>query len=264
MTTVPATDLCLPIDTSYCQTEWDAFEPEVQARATAYAQMTYSMLTGYRLGGCPVTVRPCRESCVPPTYLDYPVRGGSGVSGRGPFTMGGRWFNAVCGCGVSGCSCTRTCDLRLPGEVATVDEVSLDGIIVDPTLYRLDGPNLLVSLGECWPLCQNMAAEVDEEGSFTVTYTPGPAADGLDAFAIGLLACEYGKATQGQRCRLPAGVTSVARQGVTLDLATSPFPGGLTGIPEVDSRIKWWNPHGLVTPSTVWSPDLRSPRRPRP
>jgi len=261
--TVTASDLCLPVDTTCCEADWATLDPVVQDRATGYAQATFSMLTGYRVGGCAVSVRPCRQSCVPPTYLDYPLASRSVAGGMTPFTMGGRWFNAVCGCGQQGCSCTQVCDLRLPGEVATVDEVRLDGVVVDPALYRLDGINTLTSLGECWPLCQNMLAADDEPGAFVVTYTPGPTPDGLDAFAIGLLACEYSKACRGLKCRLPSGVTTVTRQGVTLNLDTGAFPGGYTGIAEVDARIRWWNPYGLKTPSTVWSPDLPNPRRPR-
>jgi hypothetical protein len=52
----------------------------------------------------------------------------------------------------------------------------------------------------------------------------------------------------------------VARQGVAYDIVSGSFPGGFTGIREVDAFIGLWNPRGLVSDSRVWSPDLSRPR----
>jgi hypothetical protein len=254
------TDLCVPVDVSCCQTAWDGYDDAVKDRAVALAQQTFVMLTGFRVGGCPATIRPCRKSCVPPTWREYPVDGFMGRTGGGPYPRGGQWFNAACGCGAADCSCSTTCELTLPGEASAIEEVRIDGQPLDPTLYRLDYGNVLVALGgTCWPLCQNMTAGPDDDGSFVVTYARGPALDGLDAFAVGLLACEFAKACQGQDCRLPAGVRQISRQGVTMDLpgGTEAFTEGLTGIREVDVRIMFWNPHALTVPSQVYSPDVK-------
>ena len=35
--------------------------PEVQDRAPGLASATLRRLTGYRVGGCPITVRPCMQ-----------------------------------------------------------------------------------------------------------------------------------------------------------------------------------------------------------
>jgi len=51
-------------------------------------------------------------------------------------------------------------------------------------------------------------------------------------------------------------VTSIARQGVTMTFGTEMFPGGRTGIREIDAYLFSINPHGLKMPPMVWSPDV--------
>jgi hypothetical protein len=64
----------------------------------------------------------------------------------------------------------------------------------------------------------------------------------------------------GQKCALPAGVTSITRQGVTMDILPGAFPGNRTGIREVDVYVQRWNPNALKAPTTVWSPDFHHTR----
>lgn len=260
---------CWPIDHSCCQATWDKAEGEDGAytdaqktRADLLAAMTMRMLTGYRVGGCPVTVRPCRAGCGGSTWAAYPV-GASGPPGVGvyPVYSSGTWLNIGCGCAADGCSCTKVCEVRLSGEVGSVDEVLLDGTVLDPSAYRLDNGNLLTRVdGDCWPLCQDLAAPDTAEGTWSVTYTPGAVVDPLGEFAAGLLACEYVKACAGEDCALPPTVTQIVRQGMTMSLTPGTFSNGLTGIREVDAYILRINPHLLKAPSAVWSPDLNRPR----
>src|SRR5262245_6047742 len=251
----------IPPDVTCCPT-WDDYAPEVQEQASALAAETFWMLTGYRVGGCPVTIRPCRAGCGGArTWATFQVRspgGGqfAGVPG-GPHVVAGEWVNIGCGCTGQGCGCTSVCEVILPGEASAVTLVLLDGEEVDPDDYRLDPPNRLVATGDqCWPLCQDMAADNDAVGAFAVTYQPGPAWGVADMAAVGRLACEYAKGCTGQPCALPANVTAVSRQGVSLTLSPGAFPNGNTGIREVDDRVARWNPHRLKVPSTVWSPDM--------
>lgn len=260
---LPVPTWCIPADTSCC--DWDEADPgysdEERALAVALAESTFVMLTGYRVGACPVAIRPCLKRCGQmPTWASYPLRGDGAT---GPYIEGGRWFN---GCGCTGdCSCTTLCEVILPGEAHGVTEVMLDGVAIDPDGYVLHYPNRLVRTdGDCWPSCQDLTAAPDEVGSFVVTYRPGPAPNALDSLAVGRLACEYAKACRGGKCALPSGAVTIARQGVTVTLADKDgglFPGGLTGIREVDHRIRFWNPHALKSPSLVWSPDAPRSRR---
>ena len=267
-------DFCWPINHS-CDPNWDAltdpdspagednppvYTDEAKAIADALAGQTLRYLTGYRVGGCPVTVRPCREACIDPTWRTFPVAwDGTGGAPWFPVNWAGSWLNVGCGC-AGGCGCTTVSEVVLAGPVGAIAAVKVDGVVVDPSLYQVQQGNRLVSLGAPWPLCQDLTKPDTEEGTWSVSYTAGAAVDGLGAWVAGILASEYVKACSGQECRLPAGVTTVVRDGVTLDLGPGSFPGNRTGIREVDDWVARWNPNGLRAPSQVFSLDLHRPR----
>lgn len=262
--TVPVESGCSwPIDEG-CLTGWADLDPAVQARAVALASATMRRLTGYRVGGCPVTVRPCKRGCVDllvtPSYYDM-LRMGYGVSFWPHPDREGLWVNS-CGCRTD-CGCDALCEIELPPPVGRVDQVLLDGSALDAGLdYRVDG-NRLVWVDdrhECgWPTCQDMSKGDDEVGTFAVTYLNSYPVDTMGAYAAGVLAGEFAAACTGGKCRLPPGVTSIARQGVSMEIVTGLFETGITGIREVDAYIGLWNPQH-VRPTTVWSPDVRTPR----
>jgi hypothetical protein len=263
MTTTPTpvdAGCAWPIDEG-CLTGWDSLDSDVQDRSIAFASATLRRLTGYRVGGCPVTVRPCKLGCVDlyvtPSYYDMLAMGG-GVSFWPHITGDGMWVNS-CGCRTD-CACEALCEIALPAPVGAVESVKVDGSEV--TDYRIDG-NRLVWTGDTacpWPACQDMTAPDTEPDTFSVTYLNAYPVDTIGAYAAGVLANEFAKACGGGKCRLPASVTSIVRQGVALDIATGAFPGGVTGIREVDSFIALWNPDAIRQSASVWSPDIRSPR----
>lgn len=265
----PFPDQCWPVDWACCAAPATGMsspcghDEETKVRAEALAGQTLRSLTGYRVGGCPITVRPCREGCGPIawTFDSY------GASFQPGITIDGTWVNTPCGC-TTDCSCTALCEVRLPGPVGYIESVRIDGTVIPETWYRVDNGNTLVWVGDpaqpemdCkWPVCQDMAKPITEVGTFAVTYLRGIPVDGLGSFVAGILACEYAKACSGEACRLPRNVTGLARQGVAMQIEPASFSGGLTGIPEVDSYIRYWNPNLLKQPSKVWSPDVRRPR----
>jgi hypothetical protein len=264
MTTPALPDLCWPVDTS-CYPNYADLDPTVQARAEALAVTTLRRLSGYRVGGCPVTVRPCRKGCAdgclpyPGWYAWYAWYGASFWPSID--TMG-NWINCGCGCGYADCSCDTVIEVELPPPVGRVDEVSLDGVVLDAGSYRVDNGNKLVYLGtgDGWPRCQDMTAAVTEVDTFAVTYLNGYPPDGLAAAAAGTLAAEYAAACVGDTCRLPVGVTALVRQGVSYTIAPGAFPGGVTGIADVDAWIMLWNPNGLKQAPQVWWPGRQLPR----
>src|SRR5262245_23190612 len=74
-------ELCWPVDHA-CLGEdwWTTYDQMTRARADALAIQTLRSLTGYRVGGCPITLRPCRRSCWPdrgPTYREWAVTPGA-------------------------------------------------------------------------------------------------------------------------------------------------------------------------------------------
>lgn len=253
-TQVPEFGGCLwPVDAACFTDEWNAHPPEVQDRALALASATLQRLTGNRVSNCPVTIRPCRPEQRVDIRRAYVSAFGSPAFA--PFNYGGEWVNVAC----AGGDCETDCEVLLPGPVGRIDSVKVDGVVLEPTEYRLDSGSILVwtGEGECpWPATQNMRLPDTEVGTFSITYLNAYPVDSIGAYAVGVLAREYAKACSGQKCKLPTGVTSITRQGVSMELVTGAFPGGMTGIREVDTFIALWNPTGLQRQASVWSPDL--------
>jgi hypothetical protein len=254
-------DLCWPVDWSVAPTEWVENPDNLPAMALAGALATSALraLTAYQVGGCPIAVRPCAKSCLDrEAYAIYPVTGAPGV---GPFqNSAGQWING-CGC-YNDCSCTTLSEVILPGPVGSIVSVTVDGEALDSDAYRVDnGVRLVRTDGDTWPLCQDMTAAADEDGSFVVTYLNGIPVDGLASYAAGLLAYEFTKAMSGQNCGLPRGVTQVARAGITLELEPGSFPDGLTGVFAVDAWVRSVNPYSIKVPAAVFSVDRRRTRQ---
>lgn len=150
------------------------------------------------------------------------------VAGPGPRRPAGTW----CGCG----GVDRLELARRP--LVSVDEVKVDGQVLDPSAYTVDDDRWLVRLdGHDWPSSQDLRLADTEVGTWSVTYTGGvaPPVGGVKSAAS--LACQLmAAATPDTECRLPQRITAITRQGVTvavLDPLTL-FADGLTGLAEVD------------------------------
>lgn len=217
-------------------------------RADTLAWGSLKALTGGMVGGCAVEMRPCLTTepclaCFGPDWMPH----------IGP---DGEWRN--CGRREGTCSCCTLCEIEFPGRVADVLYVQIDGYTIDLRTFRVDNATKLVRQdGYCFPACQNMGAPAGAIGTVVVSYVPGIKPDTSGLWAAGLLACEFVKACTGQKCRLPSRVTSIARQGLSMDMTAGMWEGG-TGIREVDAYVHTINPNELKVPSTVWSPDLAS------
>jgi hypothetical protein len=255
-------DFCWPVDWG-CNAQYaaDPTNADTVLMAEAMAVQTLRALTAYRVGGCPVTVRPCVRRCSPGTTLLAPV-GSQGTGLAGPFIVDGAWFNS-CGCRTAdSCGCGTIQEIILPGPVGSVLEVKLGSVALDPSAYRVDNDTRLVRTdGEPWPGCQDMNLPAGEEGTFSITYTQGATVDGLASAAAGALAYELAQASCGGPCNLPPGVTSVVRQGTSMAIEPGSFPAGLTGIFVVDAFIRYWNPYLSTGAPDVFSPDIPRPRR---
>lgn len=98
----------------------------------------------------------------------------------------------------------------------------------------------------------------------SITYKYGsPPPEGLRR-AILLLQEELDKSIAGDTdCQLPQGVTSVSRQGITMNIVDveSFVARGLTGISDVDEAIRLFNPTGAKRPVRIYSRRNPPPRR---
>jgi hypothetical protein len=266
------TAICYPAGTdwscAYSTEQLDEMrgDPEKLAmmeKSEALAWMSLATLTADQIGTCPITVRPCKAGCRnSDTYLSAPV---AGLPGRfSPhINSAGVWVNA-CGCDTPDCSCTALCEAILPGPVGDITEVWLNGAVLDPTAYRVDNGNRLVRTdGDCWPLCQDMTQGEHGDEAFSVTYYRGAAPDVVLLWIAGLLAVEWYKACSNDKtCRLPRGVRSVSRQGISYEIERNLFSEGTTGIPEVDALVTRYNPYGLKMAPTISTPQtIRRPRQ---
>lgn len=259
------------VETGCCD-QWETFDPATQQLAIAWSTYILWALSGRRYGPCSVILRPCNPKCGQyGGYMTFPV-GQPGSSGSGqpwmiPYVDNGIWRN--CGC-TGGCSCRAACEITLPGPVAAVNNVMIDGVELDPAAYRLDsyrGRDVLVRIdGECWPDCQDMALDNDAVGAFAVTYSRGIAVPRAGQIAAGELACEFAKACAGAACTLPQNLASLSRNGVEVTVMDPEtlLDQGLTGIANVDLWIRAVNPGRLAAPPRVFSSDVPGERFVRP
>ncbi|WP_405759434.1 hypothetical protein OG234_13155 [Streptomyces sp. NBC_01420] len=226
-------------------------------------------LSGRRIGLCPVTVRPCRRTCLDAAPISFQAGAGTGPWVPYIGTDGG-WRNAsVCGCRPSGCGCSELCEVKLEGPVHSVTRVNVDGVDLIPEAYRVDAPGLLVRTdGECWPDCQELADPEGAPGTFTVTYLWGIAPDASATAAVSELFCHLLKGCGGAGggacgCKANPRITRLQRQGVEIEMPdpTLSYSEGLTGLPLVDLWLAATNPDRLSRPSRVYSVDYARPRK---
>lgn len=228
-----------------------ATEDQVQV-ALGLAWTTLQTLSAYQIAICPVTVRPGHERYRLGSYFVAPVLSqGRPYSPFFPQVQNGVWTNIWCGEEVR-----HVEEVFLPGPVGSIESVQIDGVVIDPSAYRVDDGNRLVRQdGELWPTNQNFNVPDGMPGSFSVTYYHGATADVLVQYAAGVLAEEYLKAMFNRDCRLPLGATTIVRQGITVEVQQDFFDGGRTGIHEVDAVIFRFNPYGQKTQSAIFSLD---------
>lgn len=270
-----------PIDrTNMC---WGVPDTTPEATILAMQRVASDYLwarTGRRLGpSCPVTVRPCRKSCFEGYGYSRWLNQGQGLQQTGgwiPYLVDGEFRNAtLCGCAQE-CHCgPELCEVRLPGPVFDITNVTIDGLTVDSATYRVDDGQYLVRINDlssgeetslCWPSCQDMTLREANPGTFSVTYRTGLNLSGLATLAVTQLTahllrgcaggCGCGASTRQNLSRL-------SRQGVDLEFvdAQEVLSDGRTGIEWVDHFISSQNPYGLGSQMRVLSPD--APKRPR-
>lgn len=209
--------------------------------AEQYAAASMRSLTLNRVGGLPRTVMPAGRTCTSPTMrrdMFYPA----------PYYPSAASLKA-CNCSLF-CGCADIASVLLTAPVGDILEVQVDGVILDPSEYRVeDGDRLIRNNGAAWPACAGK--------NFTVTYLNAHKVDALGAYAGGVLAWEFLKSlTSAKNCRLSARATSVSRQGINMELAPGMFPDGTTGLEEVDVYLRLWNPAGLKHAPGVYSIDV--------
>lgn len=237
-----------PVEPSTGCDALDDLTPETREAFEAMAADYLWNATGQRFGVCDVVARPCRSGC------DGARAWTSTFWGRGPFPwqgkadggswvpllIGGQWYNLGCPC-VGSCSCATEgpAALRLPGPVAEVTSVKIDGVTLDPSTYTvMYGEVLVRNDGTPWPACQNLLAPSSAVDTFEVAYKRGNPVPIGGQIAAGRLACEFALAAcDSDDCALPERLQSFTRQGVTASFFLSGEKWQETGIWLIDSWV---------------------------
>lgn len=220
---------------------WEALSLAEQERALLLATSSLQMLTYYRVGTCPVTIRPC-PAPRPCSCAWSPHVGPDGV-----------WRNDC----PDQSSCKPLSEVDIPGPVGFIDSVLIDGVVIDLWNgdWRLDDGHLLVWQGEGAspiPETQDLDKPDSEVGTWSITYSQSYPVLADGRLAVAYLAMEFAKACQPKgKCELPRGVTNVVRNGVSFTVQAGLFPNGLTGIDIVDQYILKWAPAGSPTQNAV-------------
>lgn len=213
-------------------TDAEPTDEKQKVLAEEYAVSVLRMLTLFRVGGDVITVIPRSTRCNHLGTNLLPVLYPSAYA-----------LKCLC---TFGCGCSATNGVELEAPVGRIDEVRVDGVLIPASDYHMED-NTLVREGGRWPSCHNR---------MTVTYLNGYPVDIIGSHVAGLLAHEFLKALQGSRdCRLPDGIKTITRGGVSIEFNEEMFAGGLTGIVEVDTWLMQWNPYGLRTRPQVYSID---------
>lgn len=236
-------------------------EQAVTGTAVAAAADVLYALTGRHLGTCQLTIRPCRRGAC---GEDWPFLGRwweMGIYPR-PVFYQGVWYNIACGSCANGCSCSVVEEARMPVPVASVSQVKVDGVVLDPSAYRVDDWRLLVRTdGGRWPICNDLSKDDTQVGTWSVTLTTGEAVSTLGKMALGELATQFAKllADDGTGCEIPRPVQQVVRQGVTMNFLdpNMVFTEGRLGLYLCDLFISIENPNGMAQRSEVY--DIDSP-----
>ena len=237
-------------------TEWDEASPELRATAESIAGQVLWTLTGEVFTVCEQTVRPCFA----------PVDSRSTYHGRAGRAGAVFWPGLVSGDPTASgpCGCSTDCRhvgqdrVALPGPVASIIEVVIDGTVIDRATYRVQNRRWLRRTdGQLWPQHQDLNAADDGAGAFTVRYRRGIPVPPQGQVMAGRLAVEFLRGLRGGECSLPSGATSASRQGISVDLADVRewFTNGLTGVEIVDLWIMSVNPYKSKRPSRITSPD---------
>lgn len=261
----PVSTVCLPDTWAVEYAQW----PDDQVAAMEIATSILDQLTAGVYRQCTSLVRPCRRP-EPHPWLGL-RRYGYGPYGMGWFVPDAADYDAVgtvsvapypCGSGECGCQPVPEIELD-PWPVTQIIAVKVDGVVLDPTAYRVDGWRRLVRVdGQRWPRCQNLTLPDSEIGTWSVCYIHGQPLPPHGQLAVTQLAVEISKLCSGDDCVLSDRVVHVVREGVQYELdSIETIRQGATGVPMADRFVAWANPHGLRSQPTVMSPDTINARQ---
>lgn len=257
-----ASDLCAPwigFDEVHRLQKYSALsEAQVAPYLMPASEVCFKLSGREWRGICPVVgLRPCRQ-----TPRDYhalmPLASSEWQQAAlwwGMCGCGGQPWMGVCECGVG----IYTLDLAPFTPVATIDEIRVDGQVVDPTLYGvLEWRYLTRTDGQLWPSVQRMELPDTALQTFAIDLHYGQPAPEDAQLAAATLAGEMALAMNPGlgTCVLPDRIQTVVRQGITYVIADPQayLDAGRTGIYLIDLWLRATNPKGITSKATLSYP----------
>lgn len=173
------------------------------------------------------------------------------------------------------CACSGGCNgcvlpgVILPSPVVSVEEVVINGFVVDPAEYAVQDYRSLVrytldsngcllgwpcvnvrsSPSSAYPDPSNPDGTRENTWELSFTYGRGPGPDGVTACAqyacqLALLWCN----AANPACRLPYRIQNLQREGINIQFVDPSLflTNGMTGLPEVDTWIRSVNSNGNI------------------
>jgi hypothetical protein len=200
------------------------------------------------------------------SYL-YPYSSMSGYGAAWGFAAGWSWTALGMGWWQGGQDLS---EVVLQGPVRNVNQVIVDGVVLQPTDYTLyDGRRLVRNVDAsgqttgAWPWNQQLQLPLTESGTWAIDYNWGKVPPPSGKAACIELAIEVARALSGaDDTRLPARVLSVSTQGVSVAVGDplTFIREGLMGIPICDLFLSQYNRGGLRRRSIILSPNSQQGR----
>lgn len=142
--------------------------------------------------------------------------------------------------------------IPLMGPETSIEEITIDGLALDPSEYGLlDGYKLFRRSG-LWPSANDITKDDSEEGTFTITYSFGRTPNLSWKRAAIELICQMVKSESQSLTRL-RGIVSANVQGVSVTLDNDEVRS--LGLPEVAKFMDIYGNSGRG-PMGVYSPEL--------
>lgn len=181
----------------------------------------------------------------------YPYSSMSGYGSAWGFAAGWAWTGIGMGWWQQG---QDSSECLLQGPVRRINQVMVDGAVLDPSQYAVYDERSLVRLLDpqgqssgAWPWEQNLMLPLTEGGTWMVDYEWGTAAPPDGQMACLELAVELAHAMSGNdKTRFNPRVLSIATEGVSVQTgdAMTYIVKSLTGLPLCDLFLQAHNPDG--------------------
>ncbi|BDD81484.1 hypothetical protein TPB0596_12470 [Tsukamurella pulmonis] len=236
---------------------WQEATAEEREWATQCAVELLWMRSGRSFGLTEVSARPCFTHPRPSTYSGYGgIPHGGTVQSWWPFVPPSSAHLGPCSCGARGCNTGRH-EIPLPAPIHKMLAVTIDGVELPATAWKTRNRRwLLRTDGQPWPE-QDLDVGDDAPGAWVVRYVKGVPVPAMGQQAAGDLALELLKGMNLGACALPDRVSSIARQGIQVDMQDlqAIFEAQGFGIPSCDRWVAMVNPSRQRARAAVFSPD---------